>query len=249
MTELLEHVELNPIARMAITDFLEEVPDGSRISRFAYDKWRSSKKDPFLPTYQMLETNHPEVPTLFNHLSDELVSKRRGDSLVELANSVKLFTEETGSKRIRAYNEWRVSRRETHGEEHPSPNLGARNMKWEDVLIAAGANGCDPRASDLCKIQLCLARFMEESLSYTSYSYRQWHKQKKQETHPALDVFGLTSVMNHMGPTWEDVMAIMGFDLDTLTEIRRSTKRIRFTLTDGCLTRSETAGFLYQLVD
>lgn len=249
MTQLLEHVELNPIAKMAIEVFLGDLPEGSRVTASAYEKWRSSKKDPFLPTYKMIESRHPDVPTLFNDLSDELLLKRRTESLADLVSSIRQFHSETGSKRIRAYNTWRMDRRISHGEQHPSPNLGTRAMKWDDILVAAGFEGCDPMASDLCMMKLCLARFIEDSPSHTTYAYMKWHDKMKKESHPGFTLFGLTSLMNNMGGSWTSVLCEMGLDASKLSEIRRADKRVRFVLTEGRLTTDEGKGFLYDIID
>ncbi|MGF0347721.1 hypothetical protein ACQR3P_29190 [Rhodococcus sp. IEGM1300] len=250
MLELLDKVSLNPIARLAIEDFLTDVPDGSRVSRTSYEKWRNTKQDPFLPSYHLIETNHPEVPRLFDDLSDELLKTRRQSSLEELIVSVRLFHTMTGSKRIKGYNEWRKDRLRNHSEDHPAPNLDLRGMKWADVLKAAGFDGCDPlRTANIAHHELSVALFLEQADSFTSYAYGQWYALER--VNPTLSGFkpsSTTALVKHMGPTWKDVLSHMGADEPTIRSLAHTGRHFRYDMADGSLVRDEFGHLLFELV-
>lgn len=250
MIELLERIDLNPIARLAIEDFLSDVPEGSRVSRTSYEKWRNTKQDPFLPSYHLIETNHPEVPRLFDDLSDELLKTRRESSLSELILSVRLFHATTGSKRIKGYNEWRKDRLRNHSEDHPAPNLDLRGMKWADVLKAAGFDGCDPlRTADIAHHELSVALFLEQTDSFTSYAYGRWYAlERKKPTLPGFKPSSTTALVKHMGPTWKDVLLHMGADPSVIETLTLTDRRIRYEMRDGALVRDEHGRLLFKLV-
>lgn len=251
MIHLLNEADLSPIARVALTSYLSDVPEGGRVSRKSYDSWRSEAEDPLLPSYHSLESTQPNVGSLFDRLADESSKSNRISGVFELCQSVKRFYEHTGSKRIRDYNQWRKYRLEEHGEAIPAPSLDTRGIKWADVLEQAGLGGVDrTRPPETERALNALASFMENNMVFSSSAYKEWRREvinnrsSKSETPPSL-----TALLNTFGPSWSNVLSHMGIDPDVRKRVKRQDIRIEFCLEEGQLVPLSTGGFSFKEIN
>lgn len=252
MIRLLEKADLSPIARVALTSYIKERPEGMRVSRKSYDDWRSKAGDPLLPSYHSLEATQPNVGGLFNELADACSRSYRESAVSTLAKSVKLFHEATTSTRIRDYNEWRKYRLSEHGETHPSPSLDTRGVRWSDVLETAGIHVDDlslKRKPDMERTLLSLAYFIEQNTRLSSSSYTTWRdrvcsSRSDKSRHP----ISRTALLNTLGPTWGNALLSMGIDNHLRERIQRGEVRIQFHLEDGRLVPSSSGGYKFDIL-
>ncbi|MBA4293784.1 hypothetical protein C0431_12550 [bacterium] len=247
MIQLLDNADLSPIARVALTSYLSDVPEGGRVSRKSYDIWRAQADDPLLPSYHSLESTQPGVGTLFDRLSDESSRTSKQSRVTSLCEAVKRFYEMTGSKRIRDYNHWRKIRLEEYGETHPAPSLDTRGVRWADVLEQAGLGGVDrSREPEVERCENSLASFLEQSAIYSSTAYKAWRKNVIESRSPLSEApSSTTALLNAFGPSWTDVLAHMGIDPATRKRVKSKEVRIEFSLEDGQLVASPFGGYLY----
>lgn len=247
MIQLLDKVELSPIARIALTTYIQEKPQGIRISRKSYEDWRSSASDPLLPSYHLLETTQPNVGTLFNVLADESSRMNRESSVSALCDAVKRFHSHTGSKRIRDYNQWRKYRLTEFGENNPAPSLDAFDLRWADVLEMAGLGKIDlKRKPNHDRAARSMASFIEQNQLLTSSSYMTWRDRvgllsRNKSERPV----SITALTRSLGPSWADVLSSMGIDPKLRKEIKQGKVRIEFHLENGQLVPASSGGYRF----
>lgn len=246
MIQLLDKAELSPIARIALTTYIQQKPEGMRVSRKSYEDWRSSAGDPLLPSYHSLESTQPNVGSLFNDLADESSRMNRQYSVFLLCESVKRFHSHTGSKRIREYNEWRKYRLSEYGESHPAPSLDTRGIRWGDVLEMAGLGSIDrTRKPDMERTVNSLASFIEQNQVLTSSAYMAW-RDKTTLLRPKSDrPISLTALLNTLGPSWGEALLAMGIDADLRKRIKLGKVRVEFHLEDGQLVPASSGGYRF----
>lgn len=247
MIQLLDKAELSPIARIALTTYIEEKPDGMRVSRKSYEDWRSAADDPLLPSYHSLETTQPNVGGLFNELADESSRMNRQNGVFTLCESVKRFHSHTGSKRIRDYNEWRKYRFSEYGENHPAPSLDTRGIRWADVLEVAGLGKIDlKRKPNHDRAIRSMASFIEQNELLTSSAYISWRDRVAlSNLNKSEKPVSITSLMRSLGSSWSEVLSSMGIDSELRKRIKQGKVRIEFHLEDGQLVPASSGGYRF----
>lgn len=246
MIQLLDKAELSPIARIAITTYIQEKPDGMRVSRKSYEDWRHNAGDPLLPSYHSLESTQPNVGSLFNDLADESSRMNRQNAVFSLCQSVKRFHSHTGSKRIREYNEWRKFRLSEYGENHPAPSLDTRGIRWGDVLEMAGLGAVDrTRKPNIERTVNSLASFIEQNHILTSSAYMSWRDRIIPLRNKTDKPISLTALLNTLGPSWSEALLAMGVDSELRKRIKQGKIRIEFHLKNGQLVPSSSGGYKF----
>lgn len=247
MIQLLDKAELSPIARIALTTYIQQKPEGMRVSRKSYEDWRSTAGDPLLPSYHLLESTQPNVGSLFNDLADESSRMKRQNSVSVLCESVKRFHSHTGSKRIREYNEWRKYRLSEYGESHPAPSLDTRGIRWGDVLEMAGLGSIDrTRKPDMERTVNSLASFIEQNQVLTSSAYMAWRDRVSLSRSTKSErPISLTALLKTLGPSWGDVLLSMGIGPELRKRIKQGEVRIEFHLENGQLVPSSSGGYRF----
>lgn len=252
MIQLLDKADLSPIARIALTSYIQEKPKGMRVSRKSYDDWRSSAGDPLLPSYHSLEVTQPNVGSLFDELADESSRAYRETAVFTLAQSVKRFHEVTGSTRIRDYNEWRKFRLAEYGESHPSPSLDTRGIRWGDVLETAGIHiegDGRKRKPDMERTLFSLAYFIEQNTRLSSSAYMTWRDRiNSARSNKSQRPISLTALLNTLGPSWGEALLSMGVDHDLRGRINKGEVRVEFHLEGGQLVPSPSGGYKFDVL-